>query len=71
MFTLPKSLRPIYNNFGIDILAHNGDTSFELPLLITYEIAINGTVVYSFVSADYTERLDPSEIIKALDELGE
>ena len=69
VFTLPESLRPIYNNFGIDIPAHNGDDSFELPLPATYVVSADGTVVYSFASADYTERLDPSEIVKALDEL--
>ena len=69
VFTLPESLRPIYNNFGIDIPAHNGDTSFELPLPATYVVSTDGTVVYSFASADYTERLDPSQIVKALDEL--
>ena len=67
VFTLPESLRPIYNNFGIDIPAHNGDTSFELPLPATYIVTADGTVIYSFASADYTERLDPAEIIKALD----
>ena len=69
VFTLPESLRPIYNNFGIDIPAHNGDDSFELPLPATYVVSADGTVVYSFASADYTERLDPSQIVNALDEL--
>ena len=67
VFTLPESLRPIYNNFGIDIAAHNGDSSFELPLPATYVVTSDGTVIYSFVNADYTQRLDPSEIIQALD----
>ena len=67
VFTLPETLRPIYNNFGIDIPAHNGDATFELPLPATYVVAADGTVIYSFANADYTERLDPSQIIKALD----
>ena len=67
VFTLPESLRPIYNNFGIDIPAHNGDSSFELPLPATYVLAAEGTVLYGFADADYTERLDPSKIVKALD----
>ena len=71
VFTLPESLRPIYQNFGIDIPAHNGDTTFELPLPATYVISADGTVVYSFASADYTQRLEPLEIVKALDKLGE
>ncbi len=69
VFTLPESLRPIYQNFGIDIPAHNGDSTFELPLPATYVVAADGTVVYSFAHADYTRRLDPAEIISALDTL--
>ena len=67
VFTLPESLRPIYNNFGIDIPAYNGDSSFELPLPATYVVATDGTVIYSFADADYTTRLDPKEIITALE----
>ena len=69
VFTLPESLRPIYDNFGIDIPAHNGNDNFELPLPATYIVTADGTVIYSFASADYTERLDPSEIIKVLNSI--
>ena len=67
VFTLPESLRHIYRNFGIDIPAHNGDDTFELPLPATYVVAADGKVIYRFASGDYTERLDPREIIQALD----
>ena len=67
VFTLPESLRPIYRNFGINIPAHNGDDTFELPLPATYVVSADGTIIYSFANADYTQRLDPAEIIKALD----
>ena len=66
VFTLPESLRPIYANFGIDIPAHNGDSNFELPLPATYVVNTDGTVVYSFVNADYTQRANPQEIIDVL-----
>ena len=67
VFTLPESLRPIYRNFGIDIPAHNGDDTFELPLPATYVVAADGKVIDRFASGDYTERLNPREIIQALD----
>ncbi|MEL6438329.1 MAG: peroxiredoxin-like family protein [Cyanobacteria bacterium J06621_8] len=66
VFTLPESLRPIYNNFGIDIPAYNGDDTFELPLPATYVLAADGTVTYRFANADYTVRLEPAAIIEAL-----
>ncbi|MEB3359165.1 MAG: peroxiredoxin-like family protein [Synechococcales bacterium] len=66
VFTLPEELRPIYEGFGIDIPAHNGDATFELPLAATYVVAADGTIVHAFVDADYTRRLEPAEIVAAL-----
>jgi peroxiredoxin len=66
VFTLPEALRPIYSNFGIDIPAHNGDATFELPLPATYIVATDGTVVYRFAHGDYTQRLNPTEIVSQL-----
>ena len=67
VFTLPEELRPIYQNFGIDLPAHNGDDTFELPIPATYIIAPDRTVIYSFVNPDYTQRLEPTEIISVLE----
>lgn len=66
IFTLPEELRPIYQGFGIDLPAHNGDTTFELPIPATYVIAPDGTVIHAFVDPDYTKRLDPQEVVQAL-----
>ena len=66
VFTLPETLRPIYENFGIDVPTHNGDRTFELPIPATYVVAPNGDVVYAFADADYTLRAEPSDILVAL-----
>ncbi len=66
VFTLPEELRPIYEQFGIDIPAYNGDSTFELPLPATYVVNTDGKIVHSFVNADYTQRLDPDAILTAL-----
>ncbi|ELS03536.1 Peroxiredoxin [Xenococcus sp. PCC 7305] len=66
VFTLANELRPIYNQFGIDIPAYNGDNTFELPIPATYVVASDGKIIHSFVNVDYTQRLDPREIITAL-----
>ncbi|MFT7558983.1 MAG: peroxiredoxin [Flavobacteriales bacterium] len=65
-FELSESLRPIYASFGLDIPAHNGDKSFKLPLPATYVIDSDGSVLYQFSDADYTKRLEPSEILSIL-----
>lgn len=69
VFKLPAALRPIYEKFGIDIPAHNGDDSFELPVPATYIIGRNGVIAYAYIDADYTSRMEPSEIVAQLDQL--
>ncbi len=66
VFTLPESLRPIYDAWEIDIPGHNGDSSFELPIPATYIIDSNGDVRYAHIDMDYTKRLEPDIIIEQL-----
>ncbi len=66
VFTLPEVLRPIYDKFGLDIPAYNGDQSFRLPMPATYIIDQTGMVRFHFVDADYTRRLEPAEIVEQL-----
>ncbi|MGB3402084.1 MAG: peroxiredoxin-like family protein [Microcoleaceae cyanobacterium] len=69
VFALPEELRPIYQEFGIDIPGYNGDQTFELPIPATYVVATDGRVIHSFVNPDYTQRLDPEEIITRLQQV--
>jgi peroxiredoxin len=66
VFTLPEVLRPIYREFGIDIPAYNGDESFRLPVPATYIVEKSGKIRYAFVNADYTARMEPSDILARL-----
>lgn len=66
VFTLDDKLRPIYKQFGINIPEDNGDDSYELPFPATYVVSSDGTIVLAFVDADYTKRLDPAEVVRAL-----
>ena len=69
VFTLPAEMRSIYQDFGIDLPAANGDESFELPVPATYVIDRRGIIRLAFVNIDYTKRLDPEEILAALKKL--
>ncbi|AOX02023.1 alkyl hydroperoxide reductase [Moorena producens PAL-8-15-08-1] len=69
VFTVPEELRPVYQSFGIDLPAHNGDETFELPIAATYVINPHGIITHAFVDLDYTKRLDPEEIVSALQTL--
>ncbi len=66
VFVLPERLRPLYKDKGIDLPALHGDDTFELPLPATYVIAVDGTIRYAFVDADYTTRVEPEEVVQVL-----
>ncbi|MEM6717142.1 MAG: peroxiredoxin-like family protein, partial [Cyanobacteria bacterium P01_C01_bin.147] len=66
VFQLPASLRPIYDGFGIDLVAYNGNDQFELPIPATYVVQPNGEIVYAFADVDYTKRAEPSDVVNAL-----
>ena len=67
-FRLPDAVNDIYKGFGIDLEASNGEGSQTLPVPATFVIGKGGTVLKAFVDADYTQRLEPDEIIAALEE---
>ena len=69
VFTVPEYLRPIYEQFGIDIVAHNGDENFELPVPATYIVTPQGEIVHHFVNIDYRQREDPERILAVLKQL--
>lgn len=63
VFSLAQELRPIYEKFGIDIVASNNENSFELPMPATYVINKNKEIIYAFIDEDYTSRSEPQEIL--------
>ena len=56
----------VYEKFGLDIPAINGDDTFTLPMPATYIIGQDGKIVYAFVAEDYTKRAEPSDVIDIL-----
>jgi peroxiredoxin len=54
---------------GNDVAAFNGADVAEVPLPATYVVNQAGMVEYAFVSADYTRRSDPDEVIAAVRKL--
>ncbi len=68
-FSLDEDLRPIYKNWGADVAVVNDDPDCKLPLPATYVISQDGKIVHSFVEEDYTERLEPDEILNSLRDL--
>ena len=69
VFSLAEELHPVFQQFKFDIPKHNGDKSWELPIPATYIVNTDGKIVHSFVNADYTQRMEPADIINKLKEL--
>jgi peroxiredoxin len=68
-FDLAEELRPVYARAGHALPGKNGVDSWVLPIPATYVIDTTGIVVLAFVDVDYRNRLEPAEIVAALESL--
>lgn len=66
VFRMPTELRAEYLADGVDLAEHNGDPSWELPMPATFVVSADGRICYAFVSADYTQRAEPEEVLGVL-----
>ena len=65
-YRVPDDQQEVYRRVFINLPFSNGDESWELPIPATYIIDRNGSVLFSSVNADYTERPEPAEILSQL-----
>jgi peroxiredoxin len=63
------ALRAIRGECGADLTVFNCRASWTLTMPARYVVGTDGTVVYSDISVDYTQRGDPSELLPVLDRL--
>jgi hypothetical protein len=68
-FTVPQHFRAAYLALGYPNSAKTGSKGFALPIPATYILDSTGLVVLSYLDADHTTRLEPTEIIAALTHL--
>lgn len=67
-FTLSDELREIYTGAGLRPSV-DGRDDWLLPLPATYVVDWTGEIVLSYVDTDYTNRLEPCDIIMVLSHL--
>jgi len=67
-YDLAEELRP-HARSDHALPEKNGDKRWVLPIPATYVIDTDGTVALSFVDVDYRNRLEPAEILIALQSL--
>ena len=69
-FSVPARVRQIYTSvFNTDISSYNADGSWRLPVPGTFVIGQDGIVWRRHVTADFTRRMEPEDVIEALEEL--
>jgi peroxiredoxin len=69
-FTVPADLQDLHVNvFDNDLRDHTANRSWQLPVPATFVIDRAGAVRAAAISADYRSRMEPADIIAALDDL--
>jgi peroxiredoxin len=68
-YDLAEELQPIYTRFGHALPNKNGDQSRVLPIPATHVIDTDGTIARAYVDVNYRNRLEPAEILTALQSL--
>ncbi|HJV63075.1 MAG TPA: peroxiredoxin-like family protein, partial [Albitalea sp.] len=71
VYEVDEAVRPVYQAFGVDLPAYNGDASFELPVPATYLVDRDGTIAGEWIDTDYRRRAEPSVVLSRLGEIGE
>jgi peroxiredoxin len=66
VYRVPDYQQAVYRRVFINLPFANGDESWELPVLATYILNRSGSVLFSSVNADYSERPEPAEILSQL-----
>lgn len=67
-FALPDYLVDLYKKLKNDLPGFNGDDSWTLPMPARYVIGQDGTILYSEVNPDYTQRPEPEDMLVVLHE---
>ncbi len=66
-FTMPPELKDLYLGFySLDLGEQNGDGSWNLPVPGTFIIDADRIIRQTHVTADFTSRMEPDDVIEAL-----
>ena len=65
-FDLQTSLLPYYQQLGIHLEEYNGNEENSLPIPAVFVIDKNKIVTFTFIDADYTERVNIEELLNNL-----
>ena len=67
VFELPREYREIYDRLSVNLNILNGEDSWVLPMPATFIISKQGIIESTYINADYTQRMEPDDILEKLD----
>lgn len=69
LYKVPAELKKVFlERYSIDLEKYNGADRWVLPVTATYIIGQDGIIKAGLVDLDYTKRMEPQDILKALAE---
>jgi peroxiredoxin len=68
-FELTDELKALYERFDMSLTKANADGSWNLPVPATFVIDRDGTVRARHVDPDYRTRMEPADILRAVEAL--
>ncbi len=69
LFRVPDEMVRVFASLGLDIPARHGTDGWLLPIPATYVVGADGVVAAAAVDPDFTRRMDPEDILAALERL--
>jgi peroxiredoxin len=67
-YRVPSLQEAVYRRAFVNLPFTNGDDSWELPIPATYILDRDSSVLYASANEDYTERPEPADIVRMLQE---
>jgi peroxiredoxin len=67
-YRVPQAQEAVYRRAFVNLPFTNGDESWELPIPATYILDHDGTILYASANEDYTERPEPADIVRILEQ---
>jgi len=67
-YRVPSAQEALYRRAFVNLPFTNGDESWELPIPATYILDHDATILYASASEDYTERPEPADIVRILEQ---
>ena len=68
VYCVPEFQQSVYRRAFVNLPFTNGDESWELPIPATFILERDSTILYAFANEDYTDRPEPNDLVKSLQE---